>query len=346
MKTNHAKLFITICLYVWVISDSFIRVSTHLCFVVWNIFLCEMIRSRGTSQIYFMSLSYVWYDSFIYMCGNPFSCVKQFVPVVLLRYMSCLFHMCEMTHSFICVSTHLHLWNGSFPYDFSSDVTWCIHMCVVTLIWMHQVTWCNTMHSYVVNESYHTYKRFTTHIWMHHVTWLFYECISHEPPMNASCYNDTHLNASCNLMHSYVCRDSFTCVIWLIHVRDMTRMNLVPSQLDHISAKVLCVTCLFLMWRDSFPCSMTHPYVCHDSLICLTWLIHTRDMTHLFMWHDSYEAGALPTRPCQGVVCDMTRLDIYSKKSHSHLQWKNSFFCNMTHSYVWNDSFIRVIWLI
>jgi len=46
-------------------------------------------------------------------------------------------------------------------------------------------------------------------------------------------------------------------------------------------------------------------------------------MTHLCIWHDSYEAGALPTRPCQGVVCDMTHLHIYSGKTHSYLQWKN-----------------------
>ena len=41
------------------------------------------------------------------------------------------------------------------------------------------------------------------------------------------------------MTHSYVWHDSFTCVIWLIHM-----------------------------------CAMTHSYVCHDSFTCVPWLIH------------------------------------------------------------------------
>jgi len=33
---------------------------------------------------------------------------------------------------------------------------------------------------------------------------------------------------------------------------------------------------------------MTHSYVCHDSFICVPWLIHMCDTTHSYVWHDSF----------------------------------------------------------
>jgi len=62
---------------------------------------------------------------------------------------------------------------------------------------------------------------------------------------------------------------------------------------------------------------MAHPYVWHDSLICVTWLIHMCDMTHSYVWRDSF-------------ICVTWLI-------HT---------CNVTHYYVWHDSFIRVTWLI
>ena len=35
-------------------------------------------------------------------------------------------------------------------------------------------------------------------------------------------------------------------------------------------------------------CDMTHSYVWHDSFICVTWLIHMCDMTHSYVCHDSF----------------------------------------------------------
>jgi len=35
-------------------------------------------------------------------------------------------------------------------------------------------------------------------------------------------------------------------------------------------------------------CVMTHSYVCHDSFICVSWLIHMCVMTHSYVCHDSF----------------------------------------------------------
>ena len=64
-------------------------------------------------------------------------------------------------------------------------------------------------------------------------------------------------------------------------------------------------------------CDMTHSCMWHDSFLCVTWPIHTRDMTK------ALEAGA------------------YSRWTGSWL----IHMCDMTHSYVRSDSFIRVTWL-
>ena len=58
-------------------------------------------------------------------------------------------------------------------------------------------------------------------------------------------------------------------------------------------------------------------HVRHDAFICVTWLIHMRDMTHSYVWHDAF-------------ICVTWRIHM----------------CDMTHSYVWHDSFIFVTWLI
>jgi len=79
--------------------------------------------------------------------------------------------------------------------------------------------------------------------------------------------------------------------------------------------------------------------VWHNSFICVTWLIHMCDMTHLFVWHASIICVT-----CLNYMCDMT---------HSYV-WHASFICvtclihtcDMPDSYMWHAWFIHVTCLI
>ena len=64
-------------------------------------------------------------------------------------------------------------------------------------------------------------------------------------------------------------------------------------------------------------CDMTHSYVWHDSFICVTWLNHVCHMTHSYVWRGSF-------------AC---------------VTWLNHI-CDMTHSYVHHDPLICATWLI
>ena len=82
---------------------------------------------------------------------------------------------------------------------------------------------------------------------------------------------------------------------WHIHMCDMA-----SSYVWHDS--LICVTWVIHLWRDS--------------LICVTWLFHTCDMTHWYVWHDCFT--------CVTWLVDM---------------------CDTTHSYVRHDSFIWM-WMV
>jgi len=64
--------------------------------------------------------------------------------------------------------------------------------------------------------------------------------------------NVVNLAQAREIVNSVCYNDSLICVIWLIHV-----------------------------------CDMTHSYVWYDSSMCVIWLIHMCDMTHSYVWHVS-----------------------------------------------------------
>ena len=84
---------------------------------------------------------------------------------------------------------------------------------------------------------------------------------------------------------SYVWRDSFTCVTWLIDVCDMSH------------SYVRYVSFIRVTWHIHM-CGVTRSYVRHDSFMCVTWFIRMCDMTHscvtwlIHMWPKLYAATA------------------------------------------------------
>jgi len=98
-------------------------------------------------------------------------------------------------------------------------------------------------------------------------------------------------------------------------------------------------------------CDMTHSYVWHDSFIRVTWITHMCDMTHKcdmthlwcrlrrirppsYVWHDSLIRVTWLTHKC-----DMTHLWCRLRGIR-----RCAFKCLVLH--MWHDSFIRVTWLI
>jgi len=74
---------------------------------------------------------------------------------------------------------------------------------------------------------------------------------------------------------------------------------------------------LDLLWLLARERAQHAAHMWHNSFTCVTWLIHTCDMTHSHMWHDSF----------------------------THVTWLVRT-CDITHSHRWHDSFTHMTWLI
>ena len=136
----------------------------------------------------------------------------------------------------------------------------------------------------------------------------------------------------CDVTHLYVWHDSFICVTWLIYMCDMIHLYVWHDSF-------ICVTWLSgeregnfeRLWQKSksFAGRMLQWFIegihVWDLTHGLIRLIHTRDMTHLWVWETRLMAGN------PGALMDV---------SHSYV-----YMYDMTHSYVWHDSFICVyVW--
>jgi len=90
----------------------------------------------------------------------------------------------------------------------------------------------------------------------------------------------------------------------------------------------MCVTWTIQVWHDAYVCAMPN-YV-------VTWLMHARDMTHSYVWHDSFLCDTWIIHKC-----DMT----HTRLCYDFVR-RDSFLCDMTTSYIWHDLFVCVTRLI
>jgi len=116
-------------------------------------------------------------------------------------------------------------------------------------------------------------------------------------------------HAYCRWYLLYVCHNSTWCVTWLIHMCETTHGN------THYNTRcnTHCNTNCMAVSRVEHMCDMTHTYVWHDSYICVRLLIHPCAMTHVHVWRD----------PCTSLC-------------HAYCRWYLS--------YVWYDPSISVTW--
>jgi len=92
--------------------------------------------------------------------------------------------------------------------------------------------------------------------------------------------------------------------------------------------------------------AMSHSYVWHEALLCVTWLICMCDITHSCVWHETFPFVTWLVSIC-GMTHFYARYDwvlcvivLFLRETWIHP------ICDMTHSYVWHDAVLRVISLI
>ena len=108
------------------------------------------------------------------------------------------------------------------------------------------------------------------------------------------------------------CRDTFIRVTWRIHI-----------------------------WHRAARQTRSHTAAFNG--FCLSWHIHTCDMTHSYVWHDKFKCVTWRIHMCDMMYSCMTASCTTDLLAHYRIQ---RILPVVTHSYVWHDTFICVPWQI
>ena len=150
----------------------------------------------------------------------------------------------------------------------------------------------------------------------------------------------TWLIRTCDMTHLYVWHDSFICVTWLIYMCHLTY-----SGACHDS--FICVTWFIHVCHESSICAMTHFISDVEYSICgpqvVTWLNHTRDMTHSSAYHETILGVIWLIQMC-AMIHDWLDVE-YTPPMTRSSAWQPNRMCSMTQSYTWHDFWMCVAWL-
>jgi len=378
--------------YSYVCHDVFICVPwlLHLCAVTHSFFFWRphvLCAATGVTWIIHMCarLSHcVCHDSFICvqwlihlffeetacpLCSNRCDMPQSYVWPKVFICVPWLIHMCAVTHSFVfgrpyvlCAATgvthdsidHSFVCRDSFIYFLWSICPLYSNRCAMSRSF--RVPWriytCAVTHSFVCCDAF------------------IYLLMGICPLCSSTCempHSFIHFMRAMTL--SYVCRDSFVCVPWrlhifyrtacplcsnrfeathpfrvpwLIHVCAMTHPFCVPWLIDICAITHSNVPWLLLTFQDdrmsslqlqiSLMCVPWLIQMCVPWLIqmCVPWLIQMCALTHSYVWYVTF-------------TCDMTcAAKGLSCVWHDPLICVTRLMCDITHvwrdSYVWHDS--------
>jgi len=346
--------------------------------VTWPFYICDRPHLYVCHDTfpYVAWLIHAWHDSLI--CMTWLFCVVSFIRVTWLV------QMWDLTHSYAwrdssvrvtwlihtCGVTHFHMWHVWHKMYVWHNLFICVpRPCGVTYsyvwhgfssacmaaqpVWYKMYVWYNLFicvpHPIHTCDMTHTRAKYGVPRWSRGDGWV----MSHMTTASESCH--TFFVHTCDMTHSkshmirsYVWHDSVTQDS-LAPVTHTWSEWVMPR---HVT--LAFVSCIHVTW-------LTHSGLtrsCHTYLERVTWLTHM-GLTHMgltrschtylervsrvtschimshsrlsraYVWHQAH---------CDALICVTRLIHMCEMKWLIHM-------CDMTHSYVWHDLYIRVMWL-
>jgi len=151
-------------------------------------------------------------------------------------------------------------------------------------------------------------------------------------PDDVTVYTHTHIHyirtcmyVNVFTLHMYVRHDSWTR--GLVPPRPAWRCHCIHTHTAFVYVYIYVVMYTYICWLW-----------CHDSFICVPWLIRFCAMTHSYVWHDSFVRVPWHQAKAKRVLQDLAGRKFYAAPRLIYTR-------AMTYSYVCHDSFVRVPWM-